>query len=35
MDIKILGSGCTKCDKLEAAARSELEIFGKLWEPSR
>lgn len=39
MDIKILGSGCSKCDKLEVAARtaaSELDIeaeFDKVTDP--
>ncbi|MBK9561325.1 MAG: TM0996/MTH895 family glutaredoxin-like protein [Candidatus Microthrix sp.] len=28
MDIKILGSGCTKCDKLEAAARTAAAELG-------
>ncbi len=28
MDIKILGSGCSKCDKLEAAARNAVTELG-------
>ena len=28
MDIKILGSGCSKCDKLEAAARTAVTELG-------
>ena len=28
MDIKILGSGCTKCDTLEAAARDAVVELG-------
>lgn len=28
MDIKILGSGCTKCEKLEAAARTAVTQLG-------
>jgi small redox-active disulfide protein 2 len=28
MDIKILGSGCTKCEKLEAAARAAVAELG-------
>lgn len=40
MDIKILGSGCAKCEKLEAAARaaaSELGVdaeFHKVTDPA-
>ena len=40
MDIKILGSGCAKCEKLEAAARSavaELALdaeFEKVTDPA-
>lgn len=28
MDIKILGSGCAKCEKLEAAARAAVDELG-------
>lgn len=28
MDLKILGSGCAKCDKLEAAARTAVDELG-------
>lgn len=28
MDLKILGSGCAKCQKLEAAARSAVDELG-------
>lgn len=28
MDIKILGSGCAKCDRLEAAARDAVRELG-------
>jgi small redox-active disulfide protein 2 len=28
MDIKILGSGCAKCGKLEAAARAAIDELG-------
>jgi small redox-active disulfide protein 2 len=28
MDIKILGSGCAKCEKLEAAARAAADQLG-------
>jgi small redox-active disulfide protein 2 len=28
MDLKILGSGCAKCDKLEAAARAAVDELG-------
>ena len=28
MDIKILGSGCSKCDKLEVAARNAVTELG-------
>ncbi|MEG0876992.1 MAG: thioredoxin family protein, partial [Oscillospiraceae bacterium] len=28
MEIKVLGSGCSKCNQLEAATKSALELMG-------